>query len=380
LVHEFVAVLDAGTTNIKVLIFNESLELVHREARSVPKHHPHPDWAEQDANAIATTSLALLDAAIAKFPTTRALGIANQRETIVAWDKLTGAPLHPAILWEDMRTRAACIQLSHDTSLTELLQHATGLTLSPYFSATKMQWLLAQLGQQTHEQLAFGTIDSWLIYRLTGRHVTDYTNASRTMLFNVHTLAWDDALLAAFGIKRDYLPEALPSVSNFGVTTRYQLPILAVAGDQQASLYAAGTTPGTLKVTYGTGIFPMKLVGSEFVTRPGYTTTLAISAAGAPQYALEAKIDGAAARTTPVLHDAGKLDEVVRQLATETAPIIHSLLGEDVQEVVVDGGMSLNDTLIAEQERLSGLPLRRLSTPEGTALGVATLLMSTMKS
>lgn len=372
--HQHLAVLDVGTTNIKVAVFTAEAnpQLVQTWSQATTKQHPQANWAEQDPVEILKYSRQLLNQAWQAYPTIDRLGLTNQRETIVAWDVDSRQPLYPAILWEDRRTQEVCDRMLKDQYISDIVRQKTGLTINSYFSATKMTWLLDHLKRPAN--LKLGTLDSWLIMNLTGRAATDYTNASRTMLFNIHELSWDEELLEIFQVPQHVLVSAQPSGSDFG---QYEgVPLRAVIGDQQASLYAAGDTAGTVKVTYGTGIFPMKHLGGQFRLVDGLTTTLAVSHAHQPQYALEAKLEHGSSRTSPALHDPAQLKQVVEQIAQETAPLIKVLLEPGQTEVTIDGGISQNDDLVAMQERLNHIHCRRLSTFQGTSLGVAKLMVS----
>jgi len=380
--EDLVLVIDAGTTNFKVLLFDRNGETRGRYNAPLAKRTPNSGWVEQDPAEFRDLAFKLVAQAVreASGPIL-AGGITNQRETCIVWDGATGEPLHPALVWEDERTAALCDEMSRDTHRVGRIRAKTGLTLCPYFTATKLRWVLDNVpAVQSAKDLRFGTVDSWLLYCLTnGRiHATDNTNASRTLLFNIKTREWDDELLEIFGIPRSILPKVLPSFGDFGTINiaiaGQELPILAVIGDQQSSLYAAGFEPGTVKVTYGTGIFPMRLLGDEWMLRDSLSTTLAVGEGGRPVYALEGKVGDAANRVSPVRNDPEKLDAVVKQLALETHPILQSLLTPDNTSVVADGGISQNDTLLEEQTRLCGIPIVRQKTPQATALGVAKLI------
>lgn len=379
---KLVLVLDSGTTNSKVALVNANLEIVWSKSIANTKECPRPTWVEQDPQQLFDSSLTLLKEALAAgLGEVSCMGITSQRETTIVWDKKTGQPLYPAIVWEDARTTKHCLALAKDRELSEYIRQQTGLMPLPYFSATKLQWLIKHLRLWVNDfgRVCFGTVDSWLVYKLTGNHYTDYTNASRTLLFNIRRLAWDEYLLQKFGIPPSILPTVQPSQANYGITANSvvgtKLPLNAVVGDQQASLYAAGSAPGTVKVTYGTGIFPMRLLGPNFELKEDYLTTLAVSAKDHPIYAWESKVENAAARTTPALNDPIKLTKIVKTLARQTSTILKPLL-DGVDSVTVDGGISQNNTLLAEQAKLSGIKTRRLMSHEGTIEGVAKLLFN----
>lgn len=262
---------DQGTTGTTCLVVDDALNVHGRGYVAVSLSTPRPGSVEQDPEELWTsveraTEAALADAGIAAADL-EAVGIANQRETTIVWDRLSGEPAYPAIVWQDRRTAERCRELP-----AELIRTRTGLTCDPYFSATKLEWILRETGG--HGDLAFGTVDSWLVWKLTGGalHATDVTNASRTMLFNLATRAWDDELLALFSVERSILPTVHPSAHDFGEGTLLgaTLPIRGIAGDQQASLYAHGNA----KVTIGTGAF--LLVPSDAPAPHGLVRTAAV--------------------------------------------------------------------------------------------------------
>ncbi len=374
-----VLVVDGGTTNVKAALVSSDLRIVAKLSQPIPKAFPKPGWVEQDPDLIfQTVQSQMAQLLSASSEPIVALGITNQRETTVLWDKTSSTPLYPAIVWEDNRNQELLESIQANPSLTRHIRQTTGLTPSPYFSAFKLNWLLKNLSVNISSVQA-GTIDSWLIYKLTGGHLTDYTNASRTLLFDIHKLAWDRALLDDFAIPEAILPQVLPSNGQFGEATinGQTLPIRAVMGDQQASLYAAGNTAGTIKATYGTGIFPMKII-DNFSLVDGLSTTLGVGIGGQPLFALEGKIGNGSARTTPALHDPAKLDEIVKQIAAETAPVLAKLLEPSTKSIVVDGGISQNNTLVVEQERLSHVKLVRQTDYDATLVGTAKLLFDTL--
>ena len=281
-----VLALDAGTTGVRAFAVDERGQPVGYRYREFTQHFPRPGWVEHDAEEIwtaivsATTELlAELDQPVA------AIGITDQRETIVAWDRRTGRPLHRAIVWQDRRTAARCDALAEAGHLPAV-RATTGLVLDPYFSGSKVEWLFTEGGVEPGPDVAVGTIDSWLLWKLTGGevHATEASNASRTMLFDLNTLAWSDELCDLFGVPRHVLPEVLPSSGRFGVThERSGLPpgiaISGIAGDQQAALFGqACFEPGEAKNTYGTGSFVLMNVGTT-CPRPvdGLLTTVAWS-------------------------------------------------------------------------------------------------------
>jgi glycerol kinase len=274
---KYVLALDQGTTSSRAIVFDHSGNIVASAQKEFRQHFPQPGWVEHDANEIWATQHEVMLAAIAKATLTpaqiAAIGITNQRETTVLWDRTTGQPLHRAIVWQDRRTAQYCDELKTQGK-APLAQEKTGLVLDAYFSGTKLKWLLDNVpGARAKAQkgeLAFGTIDTWLIWKLTdGKvHATDPSNASRTLLFNIHTNAWDDELLTLLDVPRSVLPQVRPSSGEFGVAEieGVEIPIAGVAGDQQAALFGqACHSPGMAKNTYGTGCFLLLNTGSEAV-------------------------------------------------------------------------------------------------------------------
>jgi glycerol kinase len=299
--------IDQGTTGTTCLVFDDEAQLAGRAYREFPQHFPRPGWVEHDAGEIWDTTRAVardaLDDAGVRGGDLQAIGITNQRETVCTWDPHTGEPLHRALVWQDRRTAARCDALraaGHEA----LVRTRSGLVLDPYFSATKIEWLLANvdgLRERAEDGRAvFGTIDAWLVFKLTGEHRTDVTNASRTMLYDIGRGDWDDDLLALFGdIPRASLPEALPSIGEFGTVRDGALgdghdgvPICGIAGDQQAALYGQGCLEtGLGKNTYGTGSFVLLNSGDAVPTAPpGLLATIACAIGQRTTYALEAAI------------------------------------------------------------------------------------------
>jgi glycerol kinase len=259
------------------------------------QHFPRPGWIEHDPAEIWEVTRrvamgAIVDAGILGTELD-AIGITNQRETVVAWDPRSGEPLHRALVWQDRRTADRCAEL-RAAGHEPLVRERTGLVIDPYFSATKIEWLLRNA--EGMERAVFGTIDSWLLFKLTGRHATDHTNASRTMLFDIHRRAWDEELCGVLDIDPDRLPEALPSAHVFGTTSEFggEVPVAGIAGDQQAALFGqACHHAGTAKNTYGTGSFVLLHTGTEApAPGPGLLATMACGTDEEPAYALEASI------------------------------------------------------------------------------------------
>jgi glycerol kinase len=287
--------IDQGTTGTTCLVFGAGGQVVGRAYSEFEQHFPRPGWVEHDAAEIWEVTRRVAAEAIAgagiEGAELDAIGIANQRETVVAWDPASGEPVHRALVWQDRRTAARCEEL-REQGREELVRERTGLVLDPYFSATKIEWLLRNV--EGAERAVFGTVDSWLLFKLTGRHATDYTNASRTMLFDIRRLAWDGELCATLGIDPARLPEPLPSAHLYGTTSEFggEVPVAGIAGDQQAALFGqACLSAGSAKNTYGTGSFVLLNTGAEAPEPgPGLLTTVACAPGDEAVYALEASI------------------------------------------------------------------------------------------
>jgi glycerol kinase len=296
---KYVLAIDAGTTGVTSLALGEDGRIAGRGYREIPQYFPQPGWVEHDAEQILECVRASARAAIADAGRPpAAIGITNQRETVVVWDRATGKPVHRALVWQDRRTAERCAALAPKR---DWIYERTGLIVDPYFTATKLEWLLRERGlldQYLPSQLAVGTIDSWLVWQLTGGavHATDPTNASRTMLYDIDAHEWSEDLCKLFSVPIEMLPEIRPSSGDFGIAKRSLLgveaPITGIAGDQQAALFGQGCwTRGFGKNTYGTGAFLLLNAGE---TRPrstgGLLTTIACNERGAPVYALEGAI------------------------------------------------------------------------------------------
>lgn len=434
-----VLALDQGTTGSTALVIAEDGRVVGRGYREITQHFPQPGWVEHDAEEIfARTMEAARDALAEARVTPEAVGITNQRETIVLWDRSTGRPLGHAIVWQDRRTSRRAQEL-REAGQGRAIYDATGLVTDPYFSATKLEWLLRERVRGTPpSHLMAGTIDSWLIWKLTNgaAHVTEPTNASRTMLFDINTMQWSDQLGRLFSVPLDILPEVKPSAGEFGVAAKehmgVSLPILGVAGDQQAALFGqACWESGKSKQTYGTGAFLLLHTGAQ---RPaggqGILTTVACDASGKAAYALEASIfiagaavqwlrDGlglvgkaseteAMARSlerndgvyfVPALTGLGapawepeargtivgltrgtSREHLVRAaleaMAYGTADVLEAMRGASgapLDVLRVDGGAAQNDWLMQFQSDVLGVPVERPDLVETTALGAAGL-------
>jgi glycerol kinase len=287
--------IDQGTTGTACLVFDGEGRVAGRAYSELEQHFPRPGWVEHDAAEIWAVTRRVAVEAIADAGIQGAeldgIGIANQRETVVAWDPATGEPLHRALVWQDRRTADRCAEL-REAGREELVRERTGLVLDPYFSGTKIEWLLRNA--DLPDRAVFGTIDSWLLFKLTGRHATDYTNASRTLLFDIRKLAWDGELCSMLGVDPGRLPEPLPSAHLYGTTAEFggEVPVAGIAGDQQAALFGqACDQPGSAKNTYGTGSFVLLNTGGEApAPSEGLLTTVACATGKGSAYALEASI------------------------------------------------------------------------------------------
>ena len=432
--------LDQGTTGSTALVVHQDGTVLGRGYRELTQHFPRPGWVEHDADEIFRVTVeAAREAIAAANDPPLAIGISNQRETVVLWDRATLAPVAPAIVWQDRRTTARCRELEA-AGMQPLIRARTGLVIDPYFSATKLEWLLrdpAIRRRAERGQLAAGTIDSWLVARLTGGrvHVTDRTNASRTMLCDLARGAWDDELLALFSVPRSILPEIVASSGAAGATdgTHFggELPISGIAGDQQSALFGqACVRAGMAKNTYGTGVFLLVHTGDAVAEPPaGVLATAACGPRGEPAFAFEGSVlvagaavqwlrDGlgliaraseteALARSVP---DAGGVHFVpafaglgtphwapeargtitgltrgttrahlvratLESMAFSSADLLEAMEGpgRQVPFLRVDGGASANDWLMQFQADVCGRPVERPSQVETTALGAAAL-------
>jgi glycerol kinase len=287
--------IDQGTTGTTCMVFSEDGKVAGRAYREFEQHFPKPGWVEHDAAEIWDVTLAVAKDAVAdagaQGSDLTAVGITNQRETVVAWDRNTGEPLANAIVWQDRRTAERCQELKDD-GREQLFRERTGLVLDPYFSGTKIEWLIRN--GVDPKKAAFGTIDAWLIHKLCGRHATDYSNASRTLLFDINELTWSDELCDILGVPPESLAEPCPSAYEFGTTDILggSVPVAGVAGDQQAALYGqACQDAGLGKNTYGTGSFVLENAGgSPPAPAEGLLTTVAWGVGGRVDYALEAAV------------------------------------------------------------------------------------------
>lgn len=442
---KYVMALDSGTTSNRCILFNESGEMCSVAQKEFTQHFPKPGWVEHDPGEIWSTQLVVAREAMnkigAKAEDVAAIGITNQRETTIVWDKNTGQPVYPAIVWQCRRTSEYCDSLK-EKGLTEKYREKTGLVIDAYFSGTKVKWILDHVegARERAERgtLLFGTVETWLIWKLTkgAVHVTDYTNASRTMLFNINTLKWDEEILAELGIPKSMLPQAKPSSEIYGETDPGffggRIPIAGAAGDQQAALF--GQTcfeQGEAKNTYGTGCFLLMNTGDKPVlSKNGLVTTIAWGIGQKVTYALEGSIFVAGAaiqwlRDELRLIDSAADSEYFAQRVKDTngcyvvpaftglgAPywdqyargtivgltrgvnkyhIVRATLeslvyqvndvleamkadsGMDLAALKVDGGASANDFLMQVQADISNAPVNRPRCVETTAMGAAYL-------
>jgi len=437
--------LDQGTTSSRAILFDHDGGIVSVAQKEFGQIFPQPGWVEHDAEEIWSTQIGVANEALARAglraSDVAALGITNQRETVVIWDRKTGRPIHNAIVWQDRRTAGLCDQLRAD-GLVETFQQKTGLLLDAYFSGTKVKWLLDHVegarARAERGELAFGTIDSWLVWNLTGGalHLTDATNASRTLLYNIHTGEWDDELLGILGVPRALLPEVRPSSEVYGETAQGlfgdRIPVAGIAGDQQAALFGqACHQPGMAKNTYGTGCFMLLNTGEKAVPSTNQLlTTVAWKRGGRTAYALEGSIFVAGAvvqwlrdglgiiRTSAEVEtlaasvpDNGGVylvpafvglgaphwDSYARgamlgltrgstgghiaraaleSIAYQTADVLDAMqqdAGLQLSELRVDGGASANNLLMQFQADVLGVPVVRPKITETTALGAAYL-------
>lgn len=440
---KYVMALDAGTTSNRCILFDAAGRMCAVAQKEFTQYYPKPGWVEHDAQEIWGAQLAVAQAAMEKLSITAsdvaAIGITNQRETTIVWDKATGKPVCNAIVWQCRRTAEYCDSL-RAKGQTETIRQKTGLVIDAYFSGTKLRWILENVpgvrARAERGELLFGTVDSWLIWKLTGgkRHVIDYSNASRTMLFNIHTLCWDEEILSELDIPASMLPEPVPSSMVYGQTEPElfggPIPIAGAAGDQQAALFGqACFRPGEAKNTYGTGAFLLMNTGDKLVSSSnGLVTTIAWGLGGKVEYALEGSVFVAGAvvqwlRDEMKLIDhasdtefyAGKVPDtngcyivpaftglgapywdayargtvvgltrgvnknhLIRAALESIAYQVNDILsamqadsGIHLAALNVDGGASANNLLMQMQADLSGAPVQRPTCVETTAMGAA---------
>jgi glycerol kinase len=436
--------LDQGTTSSRAIVFDEQGTPVGVAQEEFPQIYPQPGWVEHEAKAILATQRAVARGALARagvpLNSVMAIGITNQRETTLIWDRQSGEPIANAIVWQDRRTAAACRELK-EAGAESLVRERTGLVIDPYFSATKIAWLLDHVegarARAERGELAFGTVDTWLIWQLTGNrtHVTDVTNAARTMLFNVHRQDWDEELLRLLRVPRALLPDVHPSAHAFGMVPKavFGEPLIigGVAGDQQAAMFGqACHAPGMAKNTYGTGCFMLLHTGGEMVQSAHGLVSTPCAHLKAKEFALEGSVfvagavvqwlrDGLGffkssseieALANSVL-DSGDVYIVpaftglgaphwdpeargsifgltrgttrahiaraaLESIAFQSADVLEAMQkdsGKTLKELRVDGGATANDLLMQFQADLLGVPVVRPKVLETTALGAAYL-------
>lgn len=441
---QYILSFDQGTTSSRAIIFDQSGNIISLAQKEFTQLYPQPGWVEHDPNEIWSTQLAVAVEAVSKAglkaTDIAAIGITNQRETTVVWDRETGQPVYKAIVWQDRRTAAYCDQLKQ--SHGKLIQEKTGLIVDAYFSATKVRWILDNVeGAQQKAQegkLVFGTIDSWLIWKLTGGkvHATDITNASRTMVYNIHTCDWDEELLKLLDIPASMLPEVRSSSEVFAHTDAQilaaQIPIAGIAGDQQAALFGQMCTEqGMVKNTYGTGCFMLMNIGEKpILSKNNLVTTIAWKINGKVNYALEGSIfiggavvqwlrDGlgiisssgeveALAKSVPDnggvylvpafaglgapywnQHARGTIVGLTRgttsahiaraaleSIALQTMDVLTAMqadAGAPIKELRVDGGATANDLMLQIQANVLQATVIRPQITETTAIGAAYL-------
>lgn len=443
--EKYIMALDAGTTSNRCVLFNKDGQICSMAQKEFTQHFPKAGWVEHDANEIWSNQLGVAVEAISKIGASAeniaAIGITNQRETTIVWDKETGEPICPAIVWQCRRTSEYCDTI-REKGLSELFHSKTGLVIDAYFSGTKLKWILDHVegARERGEkgELLFGTVETWLIWKLTkgNVHITDYSNASRTMLFNINTLEWDDEILAELNIPKIMLPKAKPSSEVYGETDPQffggAIPISGAAGDQQAALFGQTCfNPGEAKTTYGTGCFMLMNIGERPVlSKNGLVTTIAWGLDGKVNYALEGSVFVAGAaiqwlRDELKMIDSSVDSEYMAKKVKDTngcfvvpaftglgAPywdqyargailgltrgvnkchIIRAALdslcyqvndvlqgmkadsGVEVPALKVDGGASANNYIMQTQADLINLPVNRPQCVETTAMGAAYL-------
>ncbi|MCC3376889.1 glycerol kinase GlpK [Cohnella sp. REN36] len=444
--ERYMMALDQGTTSTRAILFDRTGRIVHAAQREFPQYFPKPGWVEHNANEIWASALAVIATVLSEASVQpeqiAGIGITNQRETAVVWDRETGIPVYQAIVWQSRQTADICEQLKRDGH-EPAFRRKTGLLIDPYFSGTKVKWILDHVegAREKAEQgkLMFGTIDTWLVWRLTGRrtHVTDYTNASRTLMYNIHELRWDEELLDLLGVPASMLPEVRSSSEVYGHTDKrhffgHEVPIAGIAGDQQAALFGqACFEPGMAKNTYGTGCFMLLNTGAEAVSSAhGLLTTIAWGIDGQVAYALEGSIFVAGSAIQwlrdglRMFGDARESERYAERVAsTEGVYVVPAFVGlgtpywdsevrgavfgltrgttkehfiratleslayqtKDVLDAMerdsgiaiktlrVDGGAVRNDLLMQFQSDILGVPVDRPEVNETTALGAAYL-------
>lgn len=443
--EKYILALDQGTTSSRAILFNHKGKVAASAQKEITQYFPKPGWVEHNPVEIWSSQISVATEAIAKLGISPGdidcIGIANQRETSIVWDRKSGKPIYNAIVWQDHRTSAFCEKLK-EKGYGELIKKKTGLEIDPYFSATKINWMLENVSgaklKAKNGELAFGTVDSWLLWNLTQgkQHITDITNASRTMLFNIHTLEWDEELLDLFGIPKNMLPQVLDNddikLETTGKIFHNKIPITAIAGDQQAALFGQlCLDEGMVKNTYGTGCFLMMntgpkpvfsnnrlittiawrmnqqtiyaLEGSVFIAgaavqwlrdglqiikksgdveklaksvedNGGVYFVPAFSGLGAPHWKQEAQgLLTGLTRGTSNAHIARAALESIAFQSNDVIKAMEEDMGKKVEKLRVDGGASANNLLLQIQADISEVKIERPEIQETTALGVAYL-------
>ena len=443
---KYILALDQGTTSSRAIVFDHKGEIIGMAQEEFAQIYPKPGWVEHEPKEILSSEMASIYGAITRagitFKDISAIGITNQRETTILWDKLTGKPIYNAIVWQCRRTDEYCKELSKNEDIDNMVYEKTGLRIDAYFCASKIKWILDNVKEARDllekKQLCFGTVDTYLLWHLTGGKVfkTDYTNASRTMLFNIHNLCWDNDLLALFGIPRDILPDVYPSSHLYGYTDKdqfgYSIPITGIVGDQQGALFGQlCVNKGDIKNTFGTGCFMLMNTGNDAIkSKHGLITTLAASLDNQkPDYVLEGSIfiGGAAIKwlkdieliksvseteklslevedtdgvyVVPAFTGLGapywdgeargliigitrgtKKAHIVRAtmegIALQVYDVLKAMendLGIDIKTLCVDGGASKNNFLMQFESDILAASVKRPKVVEVTALGAAYL-------
>lgn len=441
MVESYIMAIDEGTTSTRAIIFNHAGDKVYVAQKEFPQLFPEPGWVEHDPeqiwNAVQTTVASAFINSQIRPDQIAAIGITNQRETTVIWDKKTGRPVYNAIVWQSRQPTSLAEELK-SKGYSDLIKEKTGLIIDPYFSATKIRWILDHIenGQKRAESgdLLFGTIDTWLVWKLTNGavHVTDYTNASRTMLFNIHDLTWDEDILRILNIPEQMLPEVKSNSEVYGQTTPFGVPIAGMAGDQQAALFGQlALKPGMVKNTYGTGSFIVMNTGTNPTSsNNNLLTTIAYKVNGQVVYALEGSVFVAGSaiqwlrdsikliKTSPESEQAARnstsenevyvvpaftglgapywdaeargaifgitrgttdndlIKATLQSLAYQTRDVVDTMQhdsGIAIPALRVDGGASNNDYLMQFQSDILGTKIERAATLETTGLGAAFL-------
>ncbi|MCI5555973.1 glycerol kinase GlpK [bacterium] len=441
---KYIIALDQGTTSSRCILFDREQNIVEMAQKEFTQHYPHPGWVEHDPMEIYSSQYGVLMEVLAESGVdvreVAGIGITNQRETTIVWDKTTGRPVYNAIVWQCRRTAPLCEELKADRDFTAYVKDHTGLLVDAYFSATKIRWILDNVPGAREKagagELLFGTVDSWLIWKLTGGavHVTDYTNASRTMLYNIRDLCWDKRICDRLGIPACMLPEVRNCSEIYGTMNiqGVEVPIAGIAGDQQAALF--GQTcfePGEAKNTYGTGCFLLMNTGSRlYQSKNGLLSTIAIGLDGRVQYALEGSVfvggavvqwlrdelhlitesadteyfarkvrDNGGVYVVPAFTGLGApywdmyargaifgltrgtgrnhiIRAALESIAYQTCDVLHAMeedTGLPLRELRVDGGASANNFLMQFQADIVDRTIRRPMIRETTALGAAYL-------